>query len=441
MEAGRSTIFAVSTGAGRAGVAVVRISGPAAEAALLALSGGPVPLPRTAVVRTLRDPGTGEVLDRGLVLLFPEGASFTGEASVELQVHGSRAVVAGLMTALGRLPGCRVAERGEFTRRAFENGKLDLAQVEALDDLIAADTAAQRRQALRGLDGRLGRVVAGWRGELLTIRGLLAAEIDFADEGDVGDAPAAGIDSHLLRLIESIDMVRASSRSGRIVAEGFRVVILGRPNSGKSTLLNALAGTDAAITSEIAGTTRDIVEVRLDWDGCEIVLADTAGLRETSDPVERIGVARALERGQAADLVLLLDSVANWLDLPEGLEMVDSIRVRSKSDIKLAAQADPDVLEVSALTGAGLPLLRAAILEKLRAAGSLDSVLLTRERQTRALDSARAALHRALLLPQGDVELRDHEVQAAGAALDVMIGRLGVEEVLSAVFSRFCVGK
>jgi tRNA modification GTPase len=437
-----NTIFALSTAPGKAGVAVVRISGPEAAVALMALCGSPMPEARTAALRRIRHPRTGEELDRGLVLWFPQGASFTGESSAELQVHGSRAVVAAILDALSGLPGCRMAEPGEFTRRAFESGRLDLAQVEALDDLIAADTAVQRCLALRGLEGRLGARVALWRGELLLVRSLLAAEIDFSDEGDVGEA-AAEIDSVLLRLIADMEGVLAASGLGRIVAGGYRVAILGKPNSGKSSLLNALSGTDAAIVSAIAGTTRDVIEIRLDWDGYEVVLADTAGLRATDDPVEAIGIARALERAGQADLCIVIDPEADWSGLPAALEGVDSIRVRSKSDLVDGTDrkiAD-DTVSLSVLTGEGLGVLRQAIIGRIRGKGALESILVTRTRQCVVLAQARDALRRAVAVTHASVELRDHEVRSAEAALEMLLGRIGVEEMLGAVFGRFCIGK
>jgi tRNA modification GTPase len=437
----RDTIFALSSGAGRAGVAVIRISGSDAGAALEAMC-GPLPVERKAALRAIRDPSTGEAIDRGLALWFPAGRSFTGEPSAELQMHGGRAVVAAALAALERMDGLRLAGPGEFTRRAFENGRLDLAQVEALDDLIAADTAAQRRQALRGISGELGRIVAGWRDQLLAARSLLAAEIDFADEGDVGEEAAAGIDSLLLRLRGEVERVLASSDAGRIVAGGYRIAILGRPNSGKSSLLNALAGTDAAIVSEMPGTTRDVIEVRLDWDGFEVVLADTAGIRESADPVERIGMERAAARAADADLRLVLDETADWSVLDGFDSDADSIRVRTKLDLARPADgiSDADV-SLSVVSGAGLTELRTAIVARARAAAPSEDVLIARRRQRDALASAKEALDRALALGPKHVELRDHEIRSAEAALDALVGRTGVEEVLGAVFARFCIGK
>lgn len=435
------TIFALSSGAGRAGVAVIRVSGPAAGQALAALSGRPPPAPRRGALRHLVDPATGERLDQALVLWFPEGGSFTGEASVEFQVHGGRAVVQGVLAALSAIPGLRPADPGEFTRRAFMRGRLDLAQVEALGDLITADTAVQRRQAMRGLEGALGLRVEGWRSALLEIRALIAAEIDFSDEGDVGEQASRGIDSSLKRLLDDLTQVLAGARAGRIVSDGLRVAIVGRPNSGKSTLLNVLSGTDAAIVSEHAGTTRDVIEVRVDWDGFPVVLTDTAGLRETADPVEKIGVARALDRLRNADVILHLDAEGDWGTLAGDDVAERSIRIRTKLDRPGGERAGAEV-GISALTGEGLDELRRLILAAFDRLGApVESAIVVNERQVRALEAAVAASRRALVVPHDHIELRDHEVRSIEASLDHLIGRAGVEEVLGAVFSRFCIGK
>jgi tRNA modification GTPase len=436
-----ATVFALSSGAGRAGVAVIRVSGGGACDALLALAGAPLPQPRMATLRRIVDPRTGEVLDRALVLWFAGKESFTGEPTAEIHVHGGRAVVASVLDALAACDGLRLAEPGEFTRRAFENGKLDLPQVEALSDLIAADTAMQRRQAMRGLSGALGRMAAGWRDYILAIRALLAAEIDFSDEGDVGESHTSEIDSLLLRLVGEMEAVVAASRKGRIVADGFRVALLGRPNSGKSTLLNALAGTDAAIVSEIAGTTRDVIEVRLDWDGYEVVLVDMAGIRETVDPVERLGVARAMEQARVADMRLWLDESGDWSGALGEIEELDLIRVRTKIDLLEGKSDDGASLGISAHTGCGLGALRQRILREIAEAGTAETATVTRLRQQEALGEALAACRRALEDAHGLVELRDHEVRTAERSLDVLVGRIGVEEVLGAVFERFCIGK
>jgi tRNA modification GTPase len=440
------TIYALSSGHGRAGVAVIRVSGPSADVALQALAGR-LPPYRQAALMTLRRPFDGEVLDRALCLRFPAGGSFTGEASVELQVHGGRAVVQAVLQTLSALPDLRPAEAGEFTRRALENGKLDLTQVEALGDLINAETEQQRRQALHGFKGALGDKVRDWRELLLEAKAIVAAEIDFSDEGDVGENASAGIDSLLQRLEASLQSVLENADLGRIVAEGFRVVITGPPNVGKSTLLNALAGSDVAIVTEHAGTTRDVLEVRLDIGGYPVVLLDTAGVRRPAlDPVERIGIARGLGVAAGADLLLVLDDGQHGFGVDEALEGLRSIRIRTKSDAKSAArrvgaedtQAD---LMLSALTGEGMD----SLVERLRGAivqfDGGEPPVLTRERQrmgvVRALNACVAARGSAVL----GIEFVDDQLRRADEALAEIIGMIHVEEVLGAIFSRFCVGK
>jgi tRNA modification GTPase len=436
------TIFSVSSGQGRAGVAVIRISGEAADRAVSALCGS-LPPYRHASLMILRDPGTGTVLDRGLVLRFAKGASFTGEASAELQVHGGLAVVNAVLLALSRLPGLRLAEAGEFTRRALENGRLDLTQVEALGDLINADTEAQRRLAQHGLDGAFGGSVRAWREWLLEARALVAAEIDFSDEGDVGEDAASGIDSVLERLEGALQAALASAASGRIVSEGLRVAIMGAPNAGKSTLLNAMAGRDVAIVTEHAGTTRDVLEVRLDLEGYSVVLQDTAGLRETSDPVESIGIARARNAGRNADLILLLDDGAGSFPFDEEPDDAPLIRIRSKCDAVIdrgAATTDYD-LAISAKTGEGLDSLQKRILSYVQESLSAELPLVTRERQRVAVQAGLEACRAARNARHLGVDFLDEELRRIDAALASVLGLIGVEEVLGAIFSRFCVGK
>ncbi len=436
------TIYSVSSGQGRAGVAVIRISGPHADAALEALC-GKLPPYRQACLVTLRAPTSLDVLDRCLALRFAEGASFTGEASVELQVHGGLAVVKAVLHALSGLDGLKVAEAGEFTRRALENGRMDLTQVEALGDLIAADTDAQRRLALHGFEGAFGRSVREWREWLLEARALVAAEIDFSDEGDVGDAATSEIDSVLQRLERGFTAALAQADHGRIVTEGMRVAILGAPNVGKSTLLNAFAGSDVAIVTEHAGTTRDIVEVRLDLSGYAVVLQDTAGLREANDPVERIGIDRALQAARAADLLLLLDDGSNGFPSCPEFGETPSIRVRSKwdrSDERIEHSQAYDIA-VSGVTGHGLDSLQKRILSHLEKQHGDERPLITRERQrlavVAALDACRAA-RRARLV---GIDFLDEELRRIDEALAGVLGLIGVEEVLGAIFSKFCVGK
>ena len=421
------TIFAPASARGRAGVSIVRLSGPGAWGAVGALTAG-LPAPRMAGLRTLRWQGVD--LDQALVLLFPHGASFTGEAVAELHLHGSLAVVAAVLRALSAMPGLRLAEPGEFSRRALENGCLDLAQIEGLGDLIDAETEAQRRQALRVLSGAVGKRADGWRIALIRAAALLEATIDFADEDvpfDVMPEVAVLLDGVLADLHREADGARAAER----VRDGFEVAIVGLPNAGKSTLLNALAGREAAITSEVAGTTRDVIEVRMDLGGLAVTLLDTAGLRDTDDPVESIGVARAMERARGADLRVFLRDING---LPDDLApTADDIVVQAKADAGGG---------VSGKTGAGVAELVAQITGILgnRAAGAAT---ITRERHRLAVLSAIASMESAKVEigVGGRAEMVAEHLRAAIRALDSLVGRVDVEQVLGEIFSSFCIGK
>lgn len=426
------TIFAPATARGRAGLAVIRLSGPASHAAVERLAGF-LPPPRRLVRARLRD-AAGGMLDDGLAVVFAPGASFTGEAAAELQLHGSPAVVAAVLRTLGAMAGLRLAEPGEFARRALENGRLDLTQVEGLADLIEAETEAQRRQALAVAAGALGRAAEGWRQDLVTAAALIEATIDFADEEvpqEVG--PEAG--AAVARVRAGLGRLIAGAGAAERVRDGFEVAIVGRPNVGKSTLLNALAGREAALTSEVEGTTRDVIEVRMEIRGLAVTLLDTAGLRPTADAVEGLGVALARRRAGAAELrVVLVDGRG----LPEGLSP-------APGDIVLRAKVDraEDGEGISGLTGHGVEALLDAIGDRLedRVAGAS---MVIRERQQQALLGADAALARAaaeLAAPAPRAELAAEEVRAAIRALEGLVGRVDVEHLLDAIFARFCIGK
>lgn len=426
------TIFALASARGRAGVAVIRLSGPASWDAVRALCGS-LPEPRKAVLRVLRAGET--VLDQGLVITFAEGASFTGEQAAELHLHGSVAVIQAVLRAMAGLSGLRPAEPGEFTRRAVENGRLDLSQAEGLADLIDAETEAQRRQAQQLFGGALRQRADVWRGELVSVAALIEAYIDFADE----DIPASVLSRAEARLAPlarelqaEIDRYAVAER----IRDGFEVAIVGRPNVGKSTLLNALAGRDVAITSEVAGTTRDVIEVRLDLGGLPVTVLDTAGVRDTQDLVESLGVARTRERAAHADLRLFLLEPGEVPDLPV---LADDLLVSAKSD----RDAPHQTLAVSGLTGSGVTDLLQELAARLERRAARPA-LITRERHRQALIAAVAALGAAgdsLRLTPDHPELAAEDLRRAIRALDSLIGRVDVEHLLDEIFARFCIGK
>ena len=422
------TIYALASARGKAGVAVLRLSGPGAHVAVAGLCGQLPESRRASLRRLVKD---GVELDQALVILFPEGESFTGEACAELHLHGSPAVVQAVMRALSGEAGLRLAEPGEFTRRALENGKLDLAQVEGLADLIEAETEAQRRQALRVLSGAIGRRAEEWRQKLIRAAALIEATIDFADE----DVPV-DVAPEVLDLSEAVlGDLRQEAQGGRAaerIRDGFEVAIIGAPNAGKSTLLNALAGREAAITSEFAGTTRDVIEVRMDIGGLAVTLLDTAGLRETEDRVEQIGIDRALARARMADLRVFLTSDTDLPGIePEG----DDIVVRGKADL--------GGVGVSGKTGQGIAELIEGIGQRLQARSASAGVI-TRERHRLAIERAIEAMESAMAeVRRGSAraELAAAELRIALRALEALVGRVDVENLLDEIFSSFCIGK
>lgn len=425
------TIFAPATARGRAGVAVIRLSGPGAWAAVMALCGD-LPAPRRASLRVLRL--GDEALDEAVVLTFAKGASFTGEESAEFHIHGAPATAAAVLWALTGMNGLRPAEAGEFTRRALENGRLDLAQVEGLADLLEAETEAQRRQALRVLSGAVGERAEDWRRDLIRAMALTEATIDFADE-DVPVDVTPEVGALIGGVAQSLGAELGGFAAAERIRDGFEVAIVGRPNAGKSTLLNALAGREAAITSEYAGTTRDVIEVRMDLGGLPVTILDTAGLRETDDPVESIGIARALDRAGQADLrVFLLDGAEPPLLAPHP----GDITVHGKADLG----PGPGALAVSGKTGAGIDRLIAEITGTLsqRTAGS---AVIIRERHRKAVSDALASLESARdgLHAGREAEIIAEDLRRAVRALDSLIGRVDVEDLLDEIFSSFCIGK
>lgn len=443
MRALAGTIFALATPPGKGGVAVLRISGSRAGEALRTLSGKDLPGPRTASLRPLRDPQSGETIDRALVLWFPAPASFTGEDVVELHVHGGRAVSAALADALSALPECRPAEPGEFSRRAFENGKLDLTEAEAIADLVAAETAAQRRQALRQLDGALGQLYEDWRTRLLRALAHLEAEIDFSDEELPADMSLA-VRPVLAALIEEIAAHLNDAGRGERLREGVQIAIVGPPNAGKSSLLNLLARRDVAIVSEQAGTTRDVIEVHLDLGGWPVTLADTAGMRETADAIEREGVRRAEDRARRADLRLaVLDATAS--DTPAMLQKLiapGDIVALNKIDLTPDVTAPPEAFPISVRTGAGIDALLKLLQQRVASLLDGGGMPLTRQRHRQALEECLAALKRAQAqADRGLPELLAEDVRLAARALGRITGRVDVEDMLDIIFREFCIGK
>ena len=434
------TIVAHASGAGASAVAVLRVSGPQASTVVEALCGG-LPEPRVATLRRIGPPHWS-LIDRGLVLWFPAPASFTGEDMAELQVHGSRAVVTGAIEAILSLDGVRLAEPGEFVRRAFENGKIDLRQVEGLADLVQAETSRQREQALAQAEGIASERYEAWRKQLLKAQGLVEAELDFADEGDVG----AGVSAQAGAIVAALLMELESALQGRgeRLRSGVRIVIAGPPNAGKSSLLNALARRDVAIVSHEAGTTRDVIEVHLDLGGLPVMLTDTAGLREASSHVEAEGIARALSRAEDADILLwIVDATASVWQPPASLAEQARIVVLNKIDLAPdAGGGQGDAVAVSAKTGQGLDRLLARL--EAEAGGALDAggggALMTRARHRIELEAARDALVRFRDVPAAP-ELKAEELRIAARHLGRLTGRIDVEGVLGEIFAEFCIGK
>ncbi|TAJ81538.1 tRNA uridine-5-carboxymethylaminomethyl(34) synthesis GTPase MnmE [Reyranella sp.] len=445
-----ATIYALGTPtpsrAHPGAISVIRLSGPRAGEALVALTGKDVlPASRRMVLRTVRDPVSGEAIDRGLVVWFEAPNTETGEPMAELHLHGGRAVVSAALDAIAHLGFCRLAEPGEFTRRAFEHGKLDLTEAEGIADLVAAETGAQRRQALQQMDGALHRLYEAWRGAGLRALAHLEAAIDFPDE----DLPGGLADEVRVAIAELQSEVEThlADRRGERLREGLSIAIIGPPNAGKSSLLNLLARRDAAIVSETAGTTRDVIEVHLDLGGWPVVLADTAGLRASPDAIEQEGVRRAKARAAAADLrLLVLDASGDWraemrtlIAATENWNPAYDIVVVNKID--LAPVESPEVVQLSANNGAGLPDL---LVRLERSAGELMQegagvVPLTRARHREALVECQAALGRSLVAPE--VALAAEDLRLALRAIGRITGTVRIDELLDVIFRDFCIGK
>lgn len=448
----KDTIFAVSSGALPSGVAVVRLSGPSACSVVQALCGF-VPEPRTAVLRKLRDPSDGDIIDQALILFFAGPASFTGEDVIELQCHGGRAVVARLLNVLSCQQGLRPAEAGEFTRRAFDNGKLDLTEVEGLSDLIAAETEVQRRQAMRQMDGALGRIYMGWRQRLIQLRAMVEADFDFADEDDIPESVADKVWSDAEKLALEITDHLARSKNAERLRSGLLVVLLGAPNAGKSSLLNAIAGREVAIVTEEAGTTRDIIEVHLDLDGYPMTLVDTAGLRKTDGRIEQEGIRRAWEKSRSADLILWAMEPGGLL--PDDPSISDDYQidhdvplwiVHTKADLETLPKRDSSeiVQEItcSVVQTTGMNTLLTRLTRFARETIVVDgAALATRQRHRHYLMQSVAALTQSVSRSELPAELRAEELRLAADALGRITGRIDVEDLLDVIFREFCIGK
>jgi tRNA modification GTPase len=447
----RDTIFALSSGRPPAAIAVVRLSGPRAGEALKALA-GKIPEPRKAALARVRDPQSGEMIDEALALWFPGPRSETGEDMAELQLHGGRAVVAAVFAALSRIEGLRMAEPGEFTRRAFENGHLDLTAVEGLGDLIYAETEAQRRQAYRQLKGLLGDRAETWRKRLIEALALVEARIDFSDEADVPEdlvGPALKIAAELAA---EISAALAGAARGERLRDGLVVAIAGPPNAGKSTLLNRIARREAAIVSPVAGTTRDVIEVHLDLGGYPVTVLDTAGIRESDDPVEQEGVRRAREQAQQADLILWVEDMATpSVQADPAVQATPTWVIRNKID--LSSKEKNKIIrnefglsniefDLSATTGEGFEPFLARLAHHAAEFFGTEPALVSRERHRKLLQSSHEALIRALAESErGREDIIAEELRLAAQTLGRLTGRVDVEDILDVIFCDFCIGK
>ncbi len=436
------TIFALSTAAGRAGLAVLRVSGPCAGQALQQIAGAKLPEPRKAALRLFKN-AHGDQLDHGLALWFPGPASFTGEDCAEFHIHGGRAIVEAMLAALSAIKGLRPAEAGEFTRRAVEHGRLDLTRAEALADLIDAQTEAQRRQALRQYDGGLYNLYEGWRSRLIASTAWAEAAIDFSDEElpeDVLARARAGIGE----LYKEIQLYMSDGQRGQLVRDGLFLTVIGAPNAGKSSLVNALAKRDVAIVSDIAGTTRDIIEVQLNLDGYLVTISDTAGLRRSEDVIEQEGVRRALERAEYSDLLILMrDGAAGQSPMPQLTRKPDLI-LWNKADLagfEKNPPFAPDEISLSLKTGQGMEefirLLRRKVAEKLDKNDEAPPI--TRLRHRLSLTEALASLSRALIAEEP--ELMAEDLRLALRHIGRITGKVDVEDLLDVIFRDFCIGK
>jgi len=431
----QDTIVALSSGKLPSGVAVIRISGPKCQKIVLSFVGS-LPQPRSATLKLITNPQNGEMLDKGLVLWFPGPESFTGDDCLEFQLHGGKAVVNAAIGALTGLEGVRLAQAGEFSRRAFENGKLDLTEIEGIGDLVASETEAQRRQAFQQTRGDLRKIYEAWRTRLVHMRAMIEAELDFSDEEDIPDDISSEGISRIKLLRDEIREHLNDNKAGEIIRDGFKIALMGKPNAGKSSLLNAMAKRDVAIVTHEAGTTRDILDVYLDINGYSVIVSDTAGLRESSSMIEQEGIKRALKRGQEADLIIWLSDINDAHDKPD-IDHESILQIFSKDDNGTMSNN-----AISVKTEYGLGVLEQQIGNIIsERVGSQDSALVSRMRYRDALNECLGYLDFVLDNHGLDIDLKAEQLRYASDCIGRITGRVDVEDLLDVIFSEFCVGK